>query len=134
MQHHDFTEGVTALLVRKEQPKWQPESLAAIPTSENVSQPFFDFGEEQSLELFTDRTYSDYPYQALGVPAEKEIKAVVSSNSYTPQELTKAVLASRNGRQGIADVASEIISRKTTVNGQGKVKWVNEDASASPRL
>ncbi|KAK9443707.1 Crotonase, core [Metarhizium brunneum] len=134
MQHPDFTEGVTALLVRKEKPKWQPESLEAIPASENVSQPFFNFEKTQSLELFADRTYSEYPYQGLGVPTEKEIKAAISGGGYTPQELTKTIVASRNGRQGIADVVNEIISRKTTVDAQGKVKWVNEDASAGSRL
>ncbi|KZZ96594.1 Crotonase, core [Moelleriella libera RCEF 2490] len=132
MQHHDFTEGVTALLVRKAKPQWRPESLEAIPASENVSQPFFDFDSAQSLELFTDRTFSDYPYQNLGVPTEKEINGLLGGGeNYTPQELTRKIVASRNGRQGIADVVREIIGRKTTTDAQGNVKWVNEDPSAS---
>ena len=134
MQHHDFTEGVTALLVRKEKPKWQPESLDAIPASENVSQPFFSFEKKASLELFTDRNYPEYPFAGLGVPSEKEVKAAVSSNSMTPEELTKSMIASRNGRQGIADVVNEIISRKTKVDAQGKVQWVDGESSASSRL
>lgn len=134
MQHHDFTEGVTALLVRKEQPKWQPESLDAIPASENVSKPFFEFDKKANVGLFTDRTYSEYPYQTLGVPTEKEIKTAVTGNNYTPEELAKTVIATRNGRQGIADVVNEIISRKTTVDGQGKAKWVSEETSPTSRL
>lgn len=134
MQHHDFTEGVTALLVRKENPKWQPESLEAISASEDVTRPFFEFQQGQSLQLFTDRTYSEYPYHGLGVPTEKEIQAVVSGNSYTPKELARTIIASRNGRQGIADIVHEIIGRKTSVDAQGKAKWVSEDTSASSRL
>ncbi|OAA39962.1 Crotonase, core [Metarhizium rileyi] len=134
MQHPDFTEGVTALLVRKETPRWQPESLDAIPASENISQPFFEFDKKHPLKLLTDRTYSEYPYQGLGVPTEKEIKAAVTGSNYTPQELTKAMVASRNGRQGIADIVNEIVSRKTTVDAQGKVKWASEDATTGSRL
>ncbi|GAO17842.1 hypothetical protein UVI_02011400 [Ustilaginoidea virens] len=143
MRHHDFTEGVTALLVRKEKPRWQPESLEAIPPDQNVAQPFFDFDDDDGggvapLELFTDRTYSEYPHERLGVPTEKEVKGVVSGSDrrYTPRELVDAIVASRRGRQGIADVVNEMISRKTTVDGQGKVRWLDEeeDSLANSRL
>ncbi|UKZ72943.1 hypothetical protein TrVFT333_000580 [Trichoderma virens FT-333] len=134
MQHHDFTEGVTALLVRKEAAKWQPESLEAIPASENTAKPFFDFNKDVGFKLFTDRTYSEYPFAALGVPTEKEIQAIVSSNSLTPAELAKQVKASRKNRQGVAEVVDEIISRKTTVDEQGKAKWVAEEPATSSRL
>lgn len=134
MQHHDFTEGVTALLVRKEKPKWQPESLAAIPASDNVSQPFFEYNESDKLALFTDRTYSEYPSASFGVPSEKEIQEVISNNSYTPQQLANAVIASRNGRQGIAEVVQEILDRKTTTGSDGKVKWVASETGSSSKL
>ncbi|KAK5993447.1 3-hydroxyisobutyryl-coenzyme A hydrolase [Cladobotryum mycophilum] len=134
MQHHDFTEGVTALLVRKVGAKWQPESLEAIPASENVARPFFDFSQDQKLELFTDRTYSEYPYATLGVPNEKEIQSIVSGNAYTPDQLTQIVISSRKGRQGVKEVVEEIISRKTTVDDQGKVKWLADESVATSRL
>lgn len=134
MQGHDFTEGVTALLVRKETPKWQPESLEAIPASDNVAKPFFDFDDGASLELFSNVTYSQYPFAALGVPTEKEIRDMVATKSYTPRELTKAVVASRKGRQGIADVTKEIIARKTKVDDEGVVRWLDEESVATSRL
>ncbi|GJN75391.1 hypothetical protein PLIIFM63780_009401 [Purpureocillium lilacinum] len=134
MQHHDFTEGVTALLVRKEKPRWQPESLEAIPASENPAKPFFDFSKDAKLDLFTDRTYAEYPYAALGVPSEKEVKGLVAGKAYTPEELSRELVASRKGRQGIADVVNEIIARKTTVDGEGKVKWVSDEAATTSRL
>ncbi|KAJ6438434.1 mitochondrial 3-hydroxyisobutyryl-CoA hydrolase [Purpureocillium lavendulum] len=134
MQHHDFTEGVTALLVRKEKPKWQPESLEAIPASDNPAKPFFDFDKAAKLDLFTDRTFAEYPYAALGVPSEKEVQALVASRAYTPEELSRELVASRKGRQGISDVVNEIIARKTTVDGEGKVKWVSGEGVATSRL
>lgn len=134
MRHPDFTEGVTALLVRKETPKWQPESLEAIPASENVAKPFFEDGEGQKLKLFTDETYSEYPHQWIGVPSEAEIRNLVVKNSMTQKEVEEKVLRSRNGRQGIADIVREILSRKTSVGGDGKVQWVEDGDSPSSRL
>ncbi|KAH7152225.1 ClpP/crotonase-like domain-containing protein [Dactylonectria estremocensis] len=133
MQHHDFTEGVTALLVRKEKPVWQPESLAAVG-AQNVSKPFFEFDDANKLELFTDRTYSQYPYGNLGVPTEAEVKKLLKNTDYTPEELARAVVVSRRGRQGISDVVKEIISRKTEVNAQGYVRWLSEESAPTSRL
>lgn len=136
MQHHDFTEGVTALLVRKETPKWQPESLDAIPASENVAAPFFKFDEakEDKLPLFTERTYAEYPYPKLGVPSEKEIRGLLKQKVLTPQQLADEVVASRNGRQGIATVVDEILSRKVVAGTDGQAKWLEDEASSSSKL
>lgn len=136
MQHPDFTEGVTALLVRKETPKWQPSSLEEIPASDNPAAPFFHFNEEDNLELFDERTYSEYPYQKLGIPTEKEIRATIRDGTHTPKQLAKTVIASRQGRQGVAEVVNEIIERKTKVDEKGNVRWVIDDAEtvAASRL
>jgi 3-hydroxyisobutyryl-CoA hydrolase len=134
MKHPDFTEGVTALLVRKETPKWQPESLEAIATSDNVTAPFFEFEDKAPIELFTNRTYSEYPHQFIGVPTEREIEAVIRDNSFTPAELAQNIIASRNGRQGIKEVVNEIISRKTDVDANGKARWLKDESGASSKL
>lgn len=134
MQHHDFTEGVTALLVRKETPKWQPESFEAIPASDNVAKPFFEFDEEAKLGLFNDRTFAEYPYPLLGVPSEREIKEVLHGSVLTVKELADRVVRSRNGRQGIATVVDEILSRKVVADAHGKAQWVESEASSSSKL
>lgn len=134
MQHHDFTEGVTALLVRKEKPKWEPASLDAIPASENVAQPFFQFDDKNKLKLFTDRTFSEYPFAGLGVPSEREVKEVLAEKPQTTKDLAATVVASRNGRQGISQVVNEIISRKVTTNASGNAVWVDDEANATSKL
>ncbi|CAM1508242.1 Fc.00g050900.m01.CDS01 [Cosmosporella sp. VM-42] len=135
MQHPDFTEGVTALLVRKEAPKWQPESLEAIASAgSNVAKPFFEFNKEDGLELFTKRTFSEYPYQALGVPTEKEIQKMLSDRTYKPDQLAQAVIASRKGRQGVSDVVNEILKRKTEVDGKGNVRWVADESPSTSKI
>jgi 3-hydroxyisobutyryl-CoA hydrolase len=133
MQHPDFTEGVTALLVRKETPKWQPESLEAVG-SENLAKPFFEFDKENEIELFNDRTYSEYPFRYLGVPMEEEIRQVVDHSNITVDELVHKVVASRNGRQGISDVVREVIGRKVWVNKEGYVRWMEDEVVSTSRL
>ncbi|KAG6237385.1 hypothetical protein E4U25_002743 [Claviceps purpurea] len=134
MQHPDFTEGVTALLVHKTVPKWKFESLDGVPASENIAQPFFEYNEEKQLQLFTDRTFSEYPHHTYGVPTEKEVEAVVKENSFTRGKIFRTIVASRNGRQGVAEVVNEILRRKTVVDEEGKARWVDDDESPISRL
>lgn len=135
MKHPDFTEGVTALLVRKEKPVWSPESLDAIPASDNVAKPFFEFGNgTDDLELFSENTYSQYPFASLGVPSEQEVRRAAEEKPLTPKQLEAAVVASRKGRQGITEVVREIIQRKTDVNDEGKVRWLADEALPTSRL
>ncbi|KAG6125173.1 hypothetical protein E4U38_007887 [Claviceps purpurea] len=134
MQHPDFTEGVTALLVHKTAPKWKFESLDGVPASENIAQPFFEYNEEKQLQLFTDRTFSEYPHHTYGVPTEKEVEAVVKENSSTRGKIFRTIVASRNGRQGVAEVVNEILRRKTVVDEEGKARWVDDDESPISRL
>ncbi|KAG6239363.1 hypothetical protein E4U23_007808 [Claviceps purpurea] len=134
MQHPDFTEGVTALLVHKTAPKWKFESLDGVPASENIAQPFFEYNEEKQLQLFTDRTFSEYPHHTYGVPTEKEVEAVVKENSFTRGKIFRTIVASRNGRQGVAEVVNEILRRKTVVDEEGKARWIDDDESPISRL
>ncbi|KAG6024236.1 hypothetical protein E4U40_003414 [Claviceps sp. LM458 group G5] len=134
MRHPDFTEGVTALLVHKTAPKWKFESLDGVPVNENITQPFFEYDEKKQLRLFTDRTFSEYPHHSYGVPTEKEVKAVVKENSFTRGKIFRTIVASRNERQGVAEVVNEILRRKTVVDEEGKARWVDDDEPPTSRL
>jgi 3-hydroxyisobutyryl-CoA hydrolase len=133
MRHPDFVEGVTALLVRKEKPRWRPASLEDIPLSEDVTQPFFDFNPEHKLELFTDKTYREYPHAELGMPSEKEVQEVLreGGGELTRRSLINKIVASRQGRQGVKTVVEEIVARKTEVDSLGKAVWLRETSSGS---
>ncbi|KOS19669.1 3-hydroxyisobutyryl-CoA hydrolase [Escovopsis weberi] len=135
MQHPDFSEGVTALLLRREEPRWQPASLEAVAAAgEDVAGPFFDFDEASKVKLFTDRTYTEYPHAALGVPTEREVQAAAAEAAYTPARLAQALIASRRGRQGVKEVVEEIIGRKTGVDAKGHVVWLADESATTSRL
>ncbi|KEZ43885.1 hypothetical protein SAPIO_CDS4057 [Scedosporium apiospermum] len=132
MQHPDFTEGVTALLVERRAPTWQPATLEELAsTDSNAAGPFFNFEdvkEEDKLELLTDRDYSEYPHQYLGVPAESEVEEAVLAGGNagrTREEVVSEVVGRRKGRQGVKAVVEEILDRKTSVDGQGKARWIS---------
>ncbi|OLN85047.1 3-hydroxyisobutyryl-CoA hydrolase, mitochondrial [Colletotrichum chlorophyti] len=124
MQHPDFTEGVTALLVRKEEPKWNPAALEDVKS--DVADPFFESTGE-SLELLNDRDYKEYPYPYFALPTENEVRQVVLEGQHTPQEVERKVIASRRGRQGVAEVVKEIVARKVVNNEDGRAAWAEEE-------
>ncbi|KAF7554053.1 hypothetical protein G7046_g6928 [Stylonectria norvegica] len=133
MKHHDFTEGVTALLVEKREPAWTPKSLTVIG-DRNVAGPFFEYDGGRAMTLFNDRTFSEYPYETLGVPSEREIRKVVENDTYTQDQLIDTMIASRKGRQGVSEVVREIVERKTEVDKKGKARWVKEESSTTSKL
>lgn len=127
MQHPDFTEGVSALLIRKDAPKWQPASLEEAAGVEGISAPFFDFEgvpKEMKLELLNERDYDEYPFAYLGVPSEREVAEAVMAGQRTRAEIVGELAKGRGYRQGINEVVNEILDRKTVVDGSGKLSWV----------
>lgn len=134
MQHPDFSEGVTALLVRKEAPRWQPASLEALGEGGEgqVAGSFLAYDDKAALELLTDRTYSEYPHGGLGVPTEREVEALVrAERAGKEKQLVRALVASRKGRQGMAEVVEEVLARKTTTDAEGRLRWVDDEAEAT---
>ncbi|OBR11877.1 Enoyl-CoA hydratase/isomerase [Colletotrichum higginsianum IMI 349063] len=122
MQHPDFTEGVTALLVRKEAPKWQPAKLEDVTPEMNIAEPFFETSDE-TLELLNDRDYKEYPYPFFALPTEKEVQAVVLQGQHTPKEVIKTIVNARNGREGVEQVVKDIVDRMVVVKEDGRAAW-----------
>jgi 3-hydroxyisobutyryl-CoA hydrolase len=132
MNHPDFTEGVTSLLISKEKPKpqpqWQPASLEDIELGSDIAEPFFEVNSEISkLKLLTDRNYDEYPHAKYGVPRETDVEKYVNQGSWTPEEVLKHFVQLKKGRQGMSTIVAEILARKTVVNEEGKVVWTYDE-------
>lgn len=126
MRHHDFTEGVSALLIRKPRgtPQWQPPSLEAIKPEDNVSEPFFQESKDtDKLALLNNSDFSEYPNSHLGLPSEKHIERVVMEGTMSRGEVVKHFIEKKKGKQGVKEVVEEVLSRKTIANDNGKAVW-----------
>ncbi|KAI1466378.1 ClpP/crotonase [Daldinia caldariorum] len=127
MKHPDFVEGVTARLITKTLPQWQPASLEEITKPNDIVAPFFQLsGGPPKLNLVTDRDYSQYSYGQFGVPSEDDVREAVKSYGLSRREIREEFIRKRKGRQGIDAIVDEILSRKTIVNEEGKAEWVDE--------
>ncbi|KAK4044778.1 ClpP/crotonase-like domain-containing protein [Parachaetomium inaequale] len=143
MASHDFTEGVTALLVDKRAPRWQPASLEDITPeqSPNLTEDFFLMprrapkldlqadGPEvvrgaSRLELLTHADYDEYPFAHFGVPSEADVEKKVSLGTMTRAQVLDAFVRERGQKQGVKEVVEEILARKTTGGAQAVAKWV----------
>lgn len=131
MRHPDFTEGVSALLIRKPEPgqprvppKWQPASLEDIKASDNVAEPFFEVEGEKKLGLLSEEDYTSYPHAKFSLPTESQVAQYVRSELKSRKSIVKGFVQARSGKQGIKEVVEEILSRKTTVQ-DGKAVWID---------
>jgi 3-hydroxyisobutyryl-CoA hydrolase len=121
MKKHDFNEGVTALLIEKRDAKWDPASLEDIYTEDKISEPFFEVADDPpKLELLNDKNYREYEHN-FGVPTEKEVEDLVAEGIHDERKLFEHFMAKTRAKQGVREVGSEIIKRKT-VPGEGSVR------------
>ncbi|KAI0011201.1 enoyl-CoA hydratase/isomerase [Xylariaceae sp. FL0662B] len=127
MAHHDFNEGVTARLIEKRQPKWQPASLEDIEPDSQIADPFFQItANPPKLKLSNSRDYPEYPHRGFGIPTEKYVENVVKEGTRYPYQVLDEIVKRRQGRQGIRTIVEEIMARKTSVDEDGKAVWINE--------
>ncbi|KAG7131990.1 3-hydroxyisobutyryl-CoA hydrolase like protein [Verticillium longisporum] len=121
MQHPDFTEGVSALLMSKGNPRapaWQPATLEQAAAAGDVAEPFFRYDDGQALELLNDESFDEYPHE-FGLPKEDLIEAVVQRGNLTPKEVVSHVAGTYNHRTGVAEVVEEFLDRAVTTNSEG---------------
>jgi 3-hydroxyisobutyryl-CoA hydrolase len=128
MRHPDFTEGVSALLIRKDgKPQWEPASLEDIKPEDKIADPFFDIEQgAERLPLLSKSDYREYPHQRFGIPKEDEIESVVRNGEMGPKQITRHFVDKRHGKQGIKEIVQEVLQRKTKKIEEGKITWVTD--------
>ncbi|CZT23615.1 related to 3-hydroxyisobutyryl-CoA hydrolase, mitochondrial precursor [Ramularia collo-cygni] len=127
MEHPDFIEGVTALLVDKPKrtPSWTPATLDKV--SDQDVDAFFDFSNSSNFELLGQdagshgNDYKGYPHAWLGLPRENEVRDLVFENK-TKEEIVDHFIQKTDGKQGVKEKVEEILLRKTDSNN-GKLSW-----------
>jgi 3-hydroxyisobutyryl-CoA hydrolase len=129
MKHPDFVEGVSALLVRRPStaPSWQPAKLEDIPITQDVAAPLFAPSGVPQMEFLDDRDYERYPYPEFSLPTEQEISRLVRSGAEDGRSRSAVLrhfLARMKARQGIREVVSEVLDRKTQNDQNGILRWL----------
>lgn len=133
LQGHDFKEGVTATLVTKQKPNWEPSSLSQVDDVK-IKQQYFDSPSPLRLEMLSSRDYKNYPHRKYMLPSEEDIKRVVTGEAadvgnyaLNRQQIVEHLLRERQGKQGLKQKVSEVLGRKTIVNQKDEdksLKWV----------
>ncbi|KAK5162799.1 3-hydroxyisobutyryl-CoA hydrolase [Saxophila tyrrhenica] len=120
MEHPDFVEGVSALLIDKPRrtPSWTPATLDEV-TNEAVQQ-FFPPISTLHLQLLTSgegSDYIEYPYSAdIGLPKEKTIEDYIDQNRPRDHEaVMKHFVQRAAGKQGVKEKVEEVLARKTAI-------------------
>ena len=125
MAHPDFTEGVSARLIRKPPttPVWNPPVLEAVSDSsiEDMLQPQEG---ERKLELsHTGMNYKDYPYSFV-LPREEEVEKLVRTDSRTKEATVNHLLGKYSFRSGVKEKVEDILERCCDKGKNGSLVWV----------
>lgn len=133
MRHPDFVEGVSALLMSKENPRapvWQPATLEDITNPGELVEPFFadiTDAEVPPLKLLNDFDFKEYPHGDLGMPTEKDVYRTVRNQMFTKGEALMHICQNSGNRQGVSAVVEEIFKRKVVVDSETrKAKWADD--------
>lgn len=125
MAHADFVEGVTALLVTKTSPQWNPPTIEE--TTEEATAAFVtpEPGESR-LKLLAHgegTNYTQYPHAGIGLPTEAEVKGLLTERLLVERDVVRWFVDSRNGKLGVEEKILDVLRRKTQAV-DGFVKWV----------
>ena len=125
MQHPDFTEGVHALLIRKDgKPQWQPASLEDVKSPESIVDSFFQVEGEQSLKLLSKEDYNEYPWGRFGIPSERDVRSIWMRGGQSTKKVVDKFVEQRQGKQGVKEVVGEILKRKARKDGDTPI-WLS---------
>ena len=136
MTRPDFTEGVSARLIRKPAttPVWNPPTLDGVSDAD-VDDMFRPTPGEQRLQLINpSRTnYREYPHQ-MGLPRENDIEAFVRQGGKSANQVLKHFLRLKNQRVGVKEKVGEVLERCCMQNEEGLLQWLNDDESGEDTM
>ena len=121
MEHPDFVEGVSSLLIRKPKttPQWQPPRVDQVK-DQDVNAFFEGTPELELLNSGEETNYGDYPHAWIGLPREAEVADLVRKRGKDgKQKIAEAFVNRTNGKQGVKEKVEEILNRKTEVRDGG---------------
>lgn len=117
----EFAEGVTAKLIRKEAPKWNPPELSAV-TPSIVNEYLTPIPDSKNPDIeFIDPSVSfvEYPHN-FGLPTEKEVREYITGEDSSDREFKvnkEEVIAhfdnKTKSKLGVRRKIEEILARKT---------------------
>ncbi|KAK3109697.1 3-hydroxyisobutyryl-CoA hydrolase [Teratosphaeriaceae sp. CCFEE 6253] len=130
MEHPDFVEGVSALLINKPKttPQWSPANLEDVD-DETVDAFFARSDGEEDLEFLPsasrDAAYTAYPHAWAGLPREADVEvAVTRRRDATEAGVVGDFVERQGGKMGVKEKVEEILERKAeVVGGEGRLRW-----------
>lgn len=126
MEHPDFVEGVSSLLIRKPRttPQWKPSELSKVVDADIDA----FFKAEPELELLSTDDYREYPHAWVGLPREKDVESFVNEKgNVTHDETVEHFVSLTGGKLGAREKVEELLSRKC-VEKEGQLRWIRDRA------
>ncbi|CAO3680344.1 unnamed protein product [Umbelopsis vinacea] len=126
----EFHEGVTAKLVNRTTPKWNPPTLSEI-SNDSILKNYFEAPGERQLSLLSPKDFMQYPYRKYALPSEEDIRRVVTgdaadailSHPVTSNDIIDWFVRERHGKFGVQEKVREVLERKTKLEGD-VLRWI----------
>ena len=135
MAHPDFTEGVTARLIKKPaaKPQWKPATLKEV-LAEDVQKFFTQPEGVEELRLIdplpgtkNENAYTDYPHADFALPKESDVQAVVVEKGGEGRKaVVNEVVRRWKNKLGVKEKVDDVLRRKTEDGGSGGLRWARE--------
>ncbi|KAG8530407.1 uncharacterized protein KY384_004909 [Bacidia gigantensis] len=126
MAHPDFTQGVSARLIRKPaaKPVWEPPTLQEV-SEQRIEEMLQPQEGGKKLELFNTGDYRSYPH-SLALPRDEEVAVLVKSGSMSKEALISHLLGKYNHKLGLREKVNEILKRCCSDSPNTGLRWREE--------